>query len=178
VSTSCWSELCSYEVNNRSSEKCFGSLLLLSSTLLHLQDRQSRKCEIQLSRLPAFSSRSHPASSLLPPQVKNPWPNVDAHSGVLLQYYGMKEANFYTVLFGVSRAIGVLSQVRCSKESGMRATGVRTRASLGGAGATLLGYLNSTSDVCRLPTAASCCSVPHACNQLCWLCTADPERRL
>ncbi len=46
------------------------------------------------------------------PQVKNPWPNVDAHSGVLLQYYGIKEANFYTVLFGVSRALGVLSQVR------------------------------------------------------------------
>lgn len=44
-------------------------------------------------------------------QVKNPWPNVDAHSGVLLQYYGIKEANFYTVLFGVSRAIGILSQV-------------------------------------------------------------------
>ncbi len=47
-------------------------------------------------------------------QVKNPWPNVDAHSGVLLQYYGMTESNFYTVLFGVSRAIGVLSQVNRS----------------------------------------------------------------
>ncbi len=47
-------------------------------------------------------------------QVKNPWPNVDAHSGVLLQYYGMTESNFYTVLFGVSRAIGVLSQVNTS----------------------------------------------------------------
>jgi len=43
-------------------------------------------------------------------KVKNPWPNVDAHSGVLLQYYGITEANFYTVLFGVSRCIGVLSQ--------------------------------------------------------------------
>ena len=52
--------------------------------------------------------------SLVPPpslQVKNPWPNVDAHSGVLLQYYNIKEEGFYTVLFGVSRAIGVLSQV-------------------------------------------------------------------
>ncbi len=45
-------------------------------------------------------------------QVKNPWPNVDAHSGVILQYYNIKEENFYTVLFGVSRAIGVLSQAR------------------------------------------------------------------
>lgn len=43
--------------------------------------------------------------------MKNPWPNVDAHSGVLLKYYGIKEASFYTVLFGVSRALGVLSQV-------------------------------------------------------------------
>ena len=50
-------------------------------------------------------------------QVKNPWPNVDAHSGVLLQYYGIKEENFYTVLFGVSRAIGVLSQVRAHADT-------------------------------------------------------------
>merc|ERR1712128_96722 len=27
-------------------------------------------------------------------EVKNPWPNVDAHSGVLLQYFGMKEMNY------------------------------------------------------------------------------------
>lgn len=42
-------------------------------------------------------------------KTANPWPNVDAHSGVLLQYYGLKEAEFYTVLFGVSRSLGVLS---------------------------------------------------------------------
>ena len=41
-------------------------------------------------------------------KVKNPWPNVDAHSGVLLQYYGITEEDFYTVMFGVSRALGVL----------------------------------------------------------------------
>lgn len=45
-------------------------------------------------------------------QVKDAWLNVDAHSGVLLQYCGIIESNFYAVLFGVSRAIGVLSQVR------------------------------------------------------------------
>ncbi|CAI5973430.1 unnamed protein product [Closterium sp. NIES-65] len=44
-------------------------------------------------------------------KVKNPWPNVDAHSGVLLQHYGLTEASYYTVLFGVSRAMGVLSQL-------------------------------------------------------------------
>jgi len=44
-------------------------------------------------------------------KTKNPWPNVDAHSGVLLQHYNVKEENFYTVLFGVSRALGVLAQL-------------------------------------------------------------------
>jgi citrate synthase len=40
-------------------------------------------------------------------KVKNPWPNVDAHSGALLVHYGLNEYNYYTVLFGVSRALGV-----------------------------------------------------------------------
>ena len=42
-------------------------------------------------------------------KTKNPWPNVDAHSGVLLQHYGIVQQDFYTVLFGVSRALGALS---------------------------------------------------------------------
>jgi len=44
-------------------------------------------------------------------KIKNPWPNVDAHSGVLLVHYGMVEYEFYTVLFGVSRALGVLASL-------------------------------------------------------------------
>lgn len=52
-------------------------------------------------------------------KVKNPWPNVDAHSGVLLQYYGMKEMNYYTVLFGVSRALGVCSSLIWSRALGL-----------------------------------------------------------
>eukprot|EP01023_Acetabularia_acetabulum_P050861 TRINITY_DN5547_c0_g2_i1.p1 TRINITY_DN5547_c0_g2~~TRINITY_DN5547_c0_g2_i1.p1 ORF type:complete len:460 (+),score=67.90 TRINITY_DN5547_c0_g2_i1:70-1449(+) len=43
-------------------------------------------------------------------KVKNPWPNVDAHSGVLLQHFGIVQEDFFTVLFGVSRGIGVLAQ--------------------------------------------------------------------
>lgn len=43
-------------------------------------------------------------------KVKNPNPNVDAHSGQLMYYYGLKETNFYTVVFAVSRTLGVLSQ--------------------------------------------------------------------
>lgn len=44
-------------------------------------------------------------------KIKNPWPNVDAHSGALLKHYGMVEEDFYTVMFGVSRALGVLASL-------------------------------------------------------------------
>ncbi len=44
-------------------------------------------------------------------KVKNPWPNVDAHSGSLLVHFGLKEYEYYTVLFGVSRALGVLASL-------------------------------------------------------------------
>jgi len=40
-------------------------------------------------------------------KVKNPWPNVDAISGTLQYHYGIREFDFYTVLFGVGRALGV-----------------------------------------------------------------------
>lgn len=44
-------------------------------------------------------------------KIKNPWPNVDAHSGALLMHFGITEFDFYTVLFGVSRSLGVLSSL-------------------------------------------------------------------
>ncbi len=44
-------------------------------------------------------------------KIKNPWPNVDAHSGALLVHFGMQEYEYYTVLFGVSRALGVLASL-------------------------------------------------------------------
>ncbi|HYK43560.1 MAG TPA: citrate (Si)-synthase, eukaryotic [Parafilimonas sp.] len=44
-------------------------------------------------------------------KIKNPWPNVDAHSGALLVHYGLVEYEFYTVLFAVSRALGVLASL-------------------------------------------------------------------
>jgi len=42
-------------------------------------------------------------------KTANPWPNVDSHSGVLLYYYNLREYDYYTVLFGASRAIGVMA---------------------------------------------------------------------
>ncbi|MGV8137618.1 MAG: citrate (Si)-synthase [Mangrovibacterium sp.] len=56
-------------------------------------------------------------SKIVPPileatgKIQNPWPNVDAYSGSLLYHYGIKEHTFYTVLFGVSRALGVLASL-------------------------------------------------------------------
>lgn len=44
-------------------------------------------------------------------KVKNPYPNVDGHSGVLLKYFGLDQYEFYTVLFGLGRSFGILSQL-------------------------------------------------------------------
>jgi citrate synthase len=52
-------------------------------------------------------------------KIKNPWPNVDAHSGALLVHYGMVEYDFYTVLFGVSRALGVLASLIWDRALGL-----------------------------------------------------------
>ncbi|WVQ77222.1 citrate (Si)-synthase, eukaryotic [Cryptococcus sp. DSM 104548] len=52
-------------------------------------------------------------------KAKNPWPNVDAHSGALLTHYGLHQQDFYTVLFGVSRAFGVVSQLIWDRALGM-----------------------------------------------------------
>jgi citrate synthase len=52
-------------------------------------------------------------------KIKNPWPNVDAYSGSLLYHYGIKEYTFYTVLFGVSRALGVLASLTNDRVYGM-----------------------------------------------------------
>lgn len=52
-------------------------------------------------------------------KVKNPWPNVDAHSGALLLHYGLVEYEFYTVLFGVSRALGVLASLCWDRALGL-----------------------------------------------------------
>jgi citrate synthase len=52
-------------------------------------------------------------------KIKNPWPNVDAHSGSILMHYGLIEEDFYTVLFGVSRALGVLASLIWDRAIGM-----------------------------------------------------------
>jgi citrate synthase len=54
--------------------------------------------------------------------IANPWPNVDAGSGSLLYHYGLKEFSYYTVLFSVSRAMGMLSQLIWNRAVGTAIT--------------------------------------------------------
>lgn len=44
-------------------------------------------------------------------KAKNPWPNVDSHSGAIQWHYGVREYDFYTVLFGIGRAIGICANL-------------------------------------------------------------------
>ena len=51
-------------------------------------------------------------------KAKNPWPNVDAQSGVIQWYYGVTDYAFYTVLFGIGRAIGTLANITWDRALG------------------------------------------------------------
>jgi len=55
-------------------------------------------------------------------KAKNPQPNVDAGSGALLYHYGLKEFPYYTVLFSVSRAMGMCSQLIINRAIGTAIT--------------------------------------------------------
>lgn len=51
-------------------------------------------------------------------KARNPWPNVDAQSGVIQWHFGITEYDFYTVLFAVGRAIGVLANITWDRALG------------------------------------------------------------
>jgi citrate synthase len=51
-------------------------------------------------------------------KVKNPWPNVDAINGTMQYHYGVREIEFYTVLFGVSRILGLTAHLVWSRALG------------------------------------------------------------
>jgi citrate synthase len=55
-------------------------------------------------------------------KIKDPWPNVDAGSGALLYHYGLTEFPYYTVLFSVSRGLGVCSQAVIARGLGLAIT--------------------------------------------------------
>jgi citrate synthase len=51
-------------------------------------------------------------------KAKNPWPNVDAGSGSILYHFGLKEFPYYTVLFSLSRTMGLCSQLVINRALG------------------------------------------------------------
>ena len=51
-------------------------------------------------------------------KAKNPYPNVDGGSGALLYHFGINEFSYYTVLFAVSRSLGMLSQLILNRAMG------------------------------------------------------------
>lgn len=55
------------------------------------------------------------------PKISNPYPNVDAISGVILTAAGFPYPEYYTVLFGLSRVVGIAIQIiyeRCEARQG------------------------------------------------------------
>ncbi len=54
--------------------------------------------------------------------IANCWPNVDAGSGSLLYHYGLTEFPYYTVLFSVSRAMGMVAQLVLNRAMGTALT--------------------------------------------------------
>ena len=52
-------------------------------------------------------------------KAKDPWPNVDAASGCLLYHFGMTEFSYYTVLFSISRAMGMVAQLVVNRALGI-----------------------------------------------------------
>ena len=55
-------------------------------------------------------------------KAKNPWPNVDAGSGSILYHFGLREFPYYTVLFAVSRSMGMCSQLVINRALGTAIT--------------------------------------------------------
>jgi len=55
-------------------------------------------------------------------KAKDPWPNVDAGSGAILHHYGITEFEYYTVLFSISRAMGMVAQMIINRAMGIPIT--------------------------------------------------------
>ncbi len=51
-------------------------------------------------------------------KVKNPWPNVDAINGTMQYHYGVTQTEFYTILFGMSRILGLTAHAVWSRALG------------------------------------------------------------
>lgn len=58
------------------------------------------------------------------PKISNPYPNVDAISGVLLSAAGFPYPEYYTILFGLSRLVGIARQIVYEREEARNGKGL------------------------------------------------------
>ncbi|KAL4401074.1 citrate (Si)-synthase [Malassezia pachydermatis] len=81
------------------------------TALSHFTDSRPELQESPIVQLVQRLSKIAPSVLKEHGKTKNPYPNVDAASGCVLYTYGLDEFKFYTVIFGVSRALGALPQL-------------------------------------------------------------------
>eukprot|EP01056_Protomagalhaensia_sp_Gyna25_P005172 Protomagalhaensia_sp_Gyna_25__5171@NODE_612_length_3015_cov_64_037634_g474_i0_p1_GENE_NODE_612_length_3015_cov_64_037634_g474_i0NODE_612_length_3015_cov_64_037634_g474_i0_p1_ORF_typecomplete_len518_score53_17Citrate_synt/PF00285_21/2_9e64_NODE_612_length_3015_cov_64_037634_g474_i012832836 len=67
--------------------------------------------EDPLIKLNILCSEEIPKVLAKSPKVSNPHPNVDCGSGTALYSIGIKEPEFFTVLFGLSRSVGIMASL-------------------------------------------------------------------
>lgn len=90
----------------------FTALSRFCDTRPELQKSSVVKLVQQVSRVAPDVLKEHG-------KTKNPFPNVDAASGCVLYEYGMSEFKYYTVVFGISRALGALPQLVWDRALGL-----------------------------------------------------------
>lgn len=87
-------------------------MMLRDFCLEHLPDDE-------LLKLAAVCFEAIPPVLQATGKVRNPWPNVDALSGTLMQHCGLVQEDYYTVVFAVSRALGCASNLVWSRMMGL-----------------------------------------------------------
>jgi citrate synthase len=58
------------------------------------------------------------------PKISNPYPNVDLASGALLYACGLRNSDYYTVLFGLARVVGISIQIVYERTEARQGKGV------------------------------------------------------
>ena len=82
------------------------------------------------------------------PKISNPFPNVDLGSGSLLHAFGLKDSDYYTVLFGMSRVVGIAIQTvyeRCEARQGKGTPIIRPKYFYSETGSTVAGEVTTAS---------------------------------
>jgi citrate synthase len=76
-----------------------------------LEFAKNKNLDSELIRLVEMVFETLPPILMENGKVSNPWPNVDAINGALQYHFGVKEFDFYTVLFGIGRILGLSAHI-------------------------------------------------------------------